>query len=185
MIIKQQGEANFQQNYELHCSDALSIQEGKLSQFSKKRKKGEFIGMYHQIEKAACLNRLMMAVASSERFSDPESYGALTLKNLLTKVCEAESRDTARQGKSESKAQVEISFNHIQVNEMATDLQHHKEKMVRQAETAKAKKDGQTDGSNGKSHVNDYKDQRNLLSKCLFCNGSDHVVRSCPKRRYP
>ena len=73
-----------------------------------------------------------MGVACSERFSDPDYFGALNPELILKKICEAEQRDVARSGKVDSKAQVEITFNHTQVTDMANDQKHHKEKMVRQ-----------------------------------------------------
>ena len=63
----------------------------------------------------------MMGVTASERFSDPEFYGALNPDILCEKICEAEKSDVARLGKSDSKGLVEITFNHTEVNQRASD----------------------------------------------------------------
>ena len=107
----------------MHCQGSRTVQIGKLKQFSLRRKKGQKIGMYHQVEKSAVVHRLMLAMGCTDRFGDHDFYGALNPEIILDKVCEAEQRDLARlrKGKDKSQVDVEISFNHVEVNEMAKD----------------------------------------------------------------
>ena len=120
----------------------------------------------------------MMAQAASERFNDRNQYGGLTIDIILEKVCEAERRDLARSTKSGSQDFIEIMFNHTEVSKRATDQQHHKEEMVRQADSARSKSQ-----SNGSRKGSDGSDQQGL-QKCVFCNGP-HLVNACPTAQLP
>jgi hypothetical protein len=180
-ITSQQAQAGFQREYEMHCQESRTVQIGKLKQFSLRRKKGQKIGMYHQVEKSAVVHRLMLAMGCTDRFGDHDFYGALNPEIILDKVCEAEQRDLARlrKGKDKSQVDVEISFNHVEVNEMAKDQKQHREKMVRQADSTKSKfkKGGQSGSSGGRDH-------QSQPIKCLFCNG-DHQIKECPVSKIP